>query len=727
MHLLSAMLGIAMLARWRLSVAFLAGFAWAWLAADGRLSQDLPGRLEGVDTEVVGRVASLPSLDETGIHFVIDVDRADAGIPPRIRLSWYDTRSRPQPGESWRFVVRLKRRNSTANPGGFDYEAYLFREGIGATGYVRSDAGNTRLAAPAGSFVLRMRAWIAQRIELAIGKGQATAIIKGLAVGDTQAIAPEQWRVFAATGTTHLMAISGMHIGMVAMLAAWCGGRLARLRRAQSWRVTVMHGRVVAGATAAVGYSLLAGLSVPTQRTLVMLCIWFGTLWWRRHASFAHALGIALIAVLLLDPFAPLAVGAWLSFVAVTVIVLAQGGRLQRARKVGSFTGAQVAVTVGLTPLLLTTFGSLSLVSPIANAVAVPLFTLVLVPLVLVGSFAAACWPPAGSPLLGIAAWLLDAAWPSLEWLAGQSVAVWHFPHLPAPEVAALCCGALLLLLPGLSATRVLGILLCLPAMLYRPSSPASGDYELTVLDVGQGLAVVVRTGTHVLVYDTGPAFRSGRDAGEQVVLPYLRYYGVQRIDALVVSHGDLDHSGGMASLAQALPVGQTIAGPSVAPADRQGTRCNRGQQWSWDGIRFSVLHPQGSARSADNDSSCVLRIAGAGGSALLAGDIEAASEQVLVENGLPATDIVVVPHHGSRSSSTAGFVHALEAKLAVFSSGYRNRWGFPQPDMVRRWSDAGAQTFLTSDSGAVEISVRAGQAMTIREYRREHRHYWNR
>ena len=551
--------------------------------------------------------------------------------------------------------------------------------------------------------------------------------MKGLAVGDTQSITVEQWRVFAATGTTHLMAISGMHIGMVALLAAWFGSRVARLRGAQTWRLTAMHGRVIAGTIAAIGYSLLAGLSVPTQRTLVMLCVWFGTLGWRRHGSFSQSMGIALVAVLLLDPFAPLAIGAWLSFGAVAVLVVAQADRLHSVRGFGGFILAQAAVTIGLVPLLLVAFGSLSLVSPLANAVAVPLFTFVLVPLVLAGSFLAACWPPAGTAILSLAVYVLDRVWPMLEWLAHQPAAVWHLPQLPVTEIAMLTCGALLFLLPGLAATRVLGFLLCLPAVVYAPSTPKEGDYDIGILDVGQGLAVVVRTHSHVLVYDTGPAFQSGRDAGEQVVLPYLRYRGIRRLDALVVSHGDLDHSGGVASLASALPIRQVIAGPSVRFSKSPKLHCSRGQTWTWDSVRFEMLHPADQTYVTDNDSSCVLRIGAVGGSVLLTGDVEGEGEQALVARGLPKTDIVVVPHHGSRSSSTAPFVTAVDASIAVFSAGYRNRWSFPREDIVARWREGGARTIVTSDSGAIEIAVRSGSRPVVHQYRKEQRRYWHR
>jgi competence protein ComEC len=314
-----------------------------------------------------------------------------------------------------------------------------------------------------------------------------------------------------------------------------------------------------------------------------------------------------------------------------------------------------------------------------------------------------------------------------LEWLAGQPGAIWHVPHLPIPELAALACGPFLLLAPGVWMTRWVALLLCLPAAFYRPETPSLGDFEVAVLDVGQGLSTVVRTHLHVLVYDTGPAFQSGRDAGEQVLLPYLRYYGVRAVDALIVSHGDLDHRGGMVTLMTSLPVRVTMAGPSVVLPNGTGKRCIRGQVWTWDEVRFEVLHPRTVTGEADNDSSCVLRISSSAGSALLTGDIESEGEQALVEAGLQQTQVVVAPHHGSRSSSTVPFVAAVGANLVVFSAGYRNRWGFPREDVVRRWRDAGARTLVTSTSGAIEISLDSGQPRAIREYRREHRRYWHR
>jgi competence protein ComEC len=723
--------------------------AWTWLHAAVGLAHDLPRELEGEDLLVRGYVASLPMPALLDPQFEVDVVDAeiDAGVdvgtgrcprqfPKRLRLAWYDTDLRPAPGELWQLVVRLKRRSGFANPGGYDYEAQLFRGGVGATGYVRADDRNRRLARASAKYpVLRARAWIAQRIAVATTGTTGTrkadrylGILQGLAVGDTQAMQPGQWRVFAATGTTHLMAISGLHISMVAALVSACGGGIAWLRSAQRRGWTAVHGKAAAGAAAAIVYSCLAGLSVPTQRTLIMLCIYFAARWWRRETDVANALGMALVGILLIDPFAPLAVGAWLSFVAVAVLVAANAGNLAEDTPIREFTRAQLVVTIGMLPLVVIAFGGVSLVSPLANALAIPLFTIFLVPLVLAGTLVAAISLPAGGWILGWASALLDLCWPAVEWLAQRPLAIWYFPTLSPLTCLALVTGCGLLVLPAIWPMRALALLLCLPAVLNRPPAPAAGAFAMTVLDVGQGLAIVVQTHAHTLVYDTGPAFRTGTDTGQLVVLPFLRSAGIRQIDTLMVSHGDLDHAGGMLSVLQGMTTRQVSAGPSVVltQAAAESVRCQAGQQWRWDGVSFEVLHPTDAPADSDNDSSCVLRIAGPAGSALLTGDIEKRAESSLVARGLPQTDVVVVAHHGSRSSSTVELVARMRARLAIFSAGYRNRWNFPKADVVERWRSTGARTVSTIDGGAIGVRVDTATGVQVEQYRQAHRHYWS-
>jgi competence protein ComEC len=708
-------------------VACVAGFGLAWSCAQTRLADDLSPSLEGRDIVVAGRIASILDTRDIDPQFEFEVEQTDHDVPRRVRLSWYDAEDIPQAGELWQFVVRLKRRNGFANPGGFDYEGYLFRAGIGATGYVRADSRNMKLADSGFAYpVLQARAWLSQRIGDAVGEASMLGILQGLAVGDTQAMRSEQWRVFAATGTSHLMAISGLHISMVAALAALAGGLIVRWRRAQALRLTIVQGQTIAGIGAALGYSLLAGMSVPTQRTLIMLCIYFAARWARRVTGIGDVLGCALIGVLLIDPFAPMSVGAWLSFGAVAIIVAATIGRLRPDTKVRGFVRVQWAVTLGLLPILTIAFGSLSLISPVANAIAIPLFTLVIVPLVLIGTGVACLSIEFGGGILKLAAWLLEQCWPALAWLADRPLAMWYFPELPLTHHVFLALGAAMLVLPGSLPMRIAAIAMCLPAVLYRPAAPQPGGFELAMLDVGQGLAVVVRTHRHTLVYDAGPAFRTGRDTGELVVVPFLRSRGVRAVDRLVISHGDLDHAGGARSIVSHVKTHDVLAGSSVE-LPHVTSRCERGQRWTWDEVTFEILHPAAdSAPRSDNDTSCVLKIVGSHGSALLTGDIEAESESAIARSGSARADIVAVPHHGSRSSSTPAFIAVTEARLALVSAGYRNRWNFPKDDVVERWQAAGAEVISTIPSGAIELTVGRDGAIQVRRHRQERRRFWS-
>jgi competence protein ComEC len=361
---------------------------------------------------------------------------------------------------------------------------------------------------------------------------------------------------------------------------------------------------------------------------------------------------------------------------------------------------------------------------------AIPFFTFIIVPLVLVGTLLLELNTTLGGWVLHGVAYLLEAAWPLLDWASKLPLAMWHLPELPFWLAAFMLVGCLLAIAPGIAATRIAGAMLCLPALLWQPPKPSQGSFDLAVLDVGQGLAVVVTTQSHVLVYDAGPSFRSGRDTGELVVLPYLFSRGVRRIDTLMLSHGDNDHVGGARSLLAGLPINQVLVGPSVS-LPQPVERCIAGQHWQWDQVDFQVLHPATGDAPSKNDSSCVLRIVGnAGDGALLLGDIEHNVESRLVANGtIQQADIVVVPHHGSRTSSTEVLTHAVAPKIAVISAGFGNRWGFPKPDVVARWHAVGARILSTSDSGAVEIAVgvtaEQANSIEVRAYRERDLAYW--
>ena len=706
-------------------IAFVLGVLWAWLRAAQVQSDSLDPALEGHDAWIEGWIASLPANSETDSQFLFDVANAPTGIPSRIKLAWYQSTLRPQPGEHWRFRTKLKRRNGFQNPGGFDYEALLFSQGVGATGYIKDDPQNTKLTGVRVLDVVdKVRAHIAASMAIALPNSTMLGVLQGLAVGDTRQVSTEQWQVFAKTGITHLMAISGLHITMIAGLFAGLGRLVSRLPNAQARGLTSIHGETVCGLLGAMTYSLLAGMSIPTQRTLAMLCIYFVARWLRRELSLADGLSLALLAVLLIDPFAPLSAGAWLSFGAVAVLGFCVSGYLANANVIRTFGRVQWVVTIGLVPLIVLSFGSLSLVSPVANAAAVPAFTLLIVPLSLVGAVLSLCSSALAHPVLALANWLLEGCWPALSWLANLPLAQWHFASPVWWQILALLAGVLLLIVPGIAPIRCAGLLLCVPAIFNAGRAVGPGCFELAVLDVGQGLAVVVRTQAHTLVYDTGPAFRSGRDAAQLAVLPYLYAMGARTLDMLVVSHDDLDHRGGMNSLVSQMRLSEARLGPSVR--SRISSRpCNRGDNWVWDGVRFEFLHPGDESLGTDNETSCVLLVSTGSQSVLLTGDIQDQAEHVIVQNGLQHVTAVVVPHHGSATSSTAEFVAALAPQIAIFSTGYLNRWGFPKQAVVDRWRAVGARTFDTAYSGAITLSVDPGKKVQVDEYRKSHRRYW--
>jgi competence protein ComEC len=690
-------------------IAMLAvGFGSTWLVVSHRLEERLDPRLEGVTLSIRGSVASVPQTRPEGVRFRFATEASD-GLPPLVELTWYEPDWRPRPAERLDLDVRLRRPRGFANPGGFDVEARMLREGIGATGYVRAarnDGRDWRDVARHPVLVARGAAYDAIRDSL--GDRPATGIVAGLAVGLQDALSREQWRDLARSGTSHLMAISGMHIGMLAAIAAWIAMRAARWRQRRGARGTARDVAVVAGTATAMVYALLAGWSVPTQRTVLMIALVAVALRLRRRLGGDDALALGVLAVLALDPLAPLAIGFWLSFVAVAVILFAGSGFLHRPTLAGAFAHVQLAVTVGLVPVLAGGFGSVSLVSAFVNVVAIPLYTIVIVPAVLLGTALVCVVPAAGQVVLEWVAWLIEFTWPLIAASSALPFATWGLAALPWAGFVALGVGALAALAPLPPAGRLAGLVIVVACSAWRPAPPALGEARVTILDVGQGLAAVVQTRGHALVYDAGPVFRSGTDTGQLVVEPFLRSRGVRRIDVLVASHDDDDHVGGAASLVKLTGVDRLIASGSSLDALGAVQRCRAGQEWTWDGVEFEWLHPVDPLLPRDNDRSCVLAVRAGRRGVLFAGDAERIAEIEMLERGrIVVTDVVVVPHHGSRTSSSERFVAALEPRWAVVSAGHRNRWGFPAASVVARWEAAGAEVLRTADSGAIDFELR--------------------
>jgi competence protein ComEC len=724
--------------------ALMLGFAWAGLMAQHRLADALPEANEGRDVEIVGVVAALPQRFERGVRFAFDVESAAGSVPSRISVTWYRG-WRPQddddfhvlpplkPGERWRLTVRLKRPHGSLNPHSFDFEAWLFEQNIRATGYVRQNEANARLdefvAAPA-YVVERVRGWIRDRFDRVLGDAPYTGILVALAIGDQQAIAPALWQTFARTGVTHLLSVSGLHITMVAGLAAWLAGWGWRRSSWLALRLPAQKAAAVAGFLAALAYCLLAGFAVPAQRTLYMLAVVAVALWMGRTTVVSRVLALALLLVLLLDPWAVLSAGFWLSFGAVGLLFYIGAGRLREGHWLAVWGRAQWAVTVGMIPALLALFQQFSIVSPLANAVAIPVVSLVVTPLALVGAL------PFTDPLLWLAHGVMAAVMALLDWLAASPWAVWQQQAPPPWAVALGVAGVGWLLLPRGFPARWIGVLALLPLVLVSPPRPPVGEATVTVLDVGQGLAVHVQTATHDLLYDAGPAFSADANSGNRIIVPYLWAQGVRRLDAMVISHADKDHEGGAEAVATEIPTALLL---SSVPADHPLARlslprrsCLDGDHWQWDSVSFRVLHPTEEdykLATKTNDVSCVLKIGATGGSVLLTGDIEARNEAALLaRHGVDVTaDVLVPPHHGSRSSSTPEFVAAVAPRQAVFSSGYRNRFGHPAPEVVERYRLAGSELRRTDREGAVTIRLGASAIATTTQLDQRRRYWYGR
>jgi competence protein ComEC len=735
---LLAVLALAFLPhpRLRLPGCALLGLAWCALRADVAFEARLPRERDGRDFAVVGTVEELPrrSLDAT--RFELHVERAELdgreiALRGRLRLSWYD--GAPQELDAcsrWQLQLRLRRPRGLVNRGGFDSERHALERGIVAVGYVREADSNRRLG-ERGWCVDRLRERLAHDIAQRVGDPHDAALVRAFAIGDTRGLDQDDWEVARATGVPHLIAISGFHVGIAAGFGALLVRLLWRLWPRLGLRIALPVAQAPAALAAAIGYGALAGNSLPTLRTLMMIAIVALAHGARRGSGGAHALALALLAILVLDPLATLSAGFWLSFVGVAFLLgcLARGrGWAGRLRELGA---GQLLMSVALLPLTVWFFGEVSLVGVLANLIAVPVVSLVIVPLCLLGLLALLILPVAAVLPLTLAAAVAHAQWRLLEQMASWPGAHGYLPEAAPWALALAMLGAAWMFLPRGVPARGLGALLFLPLLLPDRPPPEQGAFVATVIDVGQGLSVLVRTREHVLLYDAGARYRSEFDLGEAAVLPTLHALGVGKLDALVVSHGDNDHAGGAPAVARAHPQARRYAG-EPARLDLAAAQCRAGQSWRWDGVDFRMLGPGSDALeahggSADNDRSCVLLVETASGRLLLTGDIGRRIEPAIasaVGDGPPL--VLLVPHHGSRSSSSEAFLAALAPRFAVVSAGWRNRFGHPHPAVVQRYADAGVPLEETARSGALEIGFGrdAAPRLVARERERRARHW---
>ena len=726
---------------------FAAGFFYAATRAQMRLDNALPPAWEGRDIQLIGVVASLPRHDERSVRFELDVERVltrDAVVPSHIALTWWGAVAKAgqrgttpdiKPGERWQLTVRLRRPRGSANPHGFDYEAWLFEREVRATGTVRPKSGSRRIDAMVHKpayWIEATRERLRARILQALPDKPYAGVLVALAIGDQRAIPPDQWQIFTRSGVNHLMSISGLHVTMVSGLVFALAYGLWRRSARLVLRLPARKAAVVAGLLAALIYTLLAGFEVPAQRTLYMLAVMAAALWMNRMGSALAVLTAALLVVVLIDPWAVLAAGFWLSFGAVGVILYVSVGRLKQAdRPHWLITWAQVqwAVTLALMPALLAMFQQVSIISPLANALAIPLVSLAVVPLTLVGMLLPFDW------VLQLAHAVMAACTAALEWMSQLPAAVWQQHAPPGWAVALAVVGAAILLLPRGVPLRWTGAAWFLPLFLALPPPLNEGELRLTVLDVGNGLAVVARTRHHTLLFDTGSAYGPHTDAGNRMIVPYLRAAGVKALDVLIVSHDDLDHYGGASSVLQAMPVAQLLTSvPDLDPLRfevEKSARCVAGQDWEWDGVRFDLLHPTGEsyadASIKDNNRSCVLRIAAGKHVALIPADIEARAEQQLLASSPEKlrAQVLVAPHHGSKTSSIPAFVRAVDPRIVIYPVGYRNRFGHPHVDVEERYLRQGSHVYRSDRDGAVTVNLGVAETIRVTPYRSTYRRYW--
>lgn len=560
-------------------------------------------------------------------------------------------------------------------------------------------------------------------------------MIRALVVGDDSKISRHDWDVYLYTGVNHLMSISGLHITMLAGLAftvisfVW-----RRFSRLVMWMPT-KKAATIGGVLVALLYACLAGLSIPTQRTLYMLTVVALALLLNQRINFSRVLLIALFVVVLIDPWSVNAPGFWLSFSAVAIITFATVNRLRLRHWFIEAVNTQWSVTLGLLPFLIFMFGQASIVSPIANAFAIPIISLLVVPLSILGALIPLDF------ILQLAHSILSICMMGLNWLASLSFATWQQAVVPFWRVVIGMVGVIWLLLPRGVPMRWLGLILMLPMIFTEQQQLHIGEMQVTVLDVGQGLSVVVKTANHIMLYDTGRQYNQESDAGASIVLPYLRSQGIKKLDALIISHDDNDHSGGVASIMAKMPIAwaaSSYALPSdIIFADVQSEppkqlTCFAGQKWLWDGVRFEVLYPSAQSYQQDNikdnNRSCVIKVTSRNGTILLTGDIEAEAELLLLQTQRYKlkSDVLIAPHHGSKTSSTESFIQSVGAKHVIFTVGYLNQFRHPRPSVAGRYLENGAQLYRSDYHGAVLIDFMHSHPIQPRSWRLDDAKYWH-
>jgi competence protein ComEC len=705
------------------------GFVWVMFYLHLFSAPVLPKALEGKTIILQGRVVSMITTGEQSIHFIVKTSTVN-GVKTqwKIRLGWYRHYARVHPGDVWRFSVRLKRPHGHANPGGFDYEEWLFQQHLTASGYV-SGAQNKCLSHSRWYNGLdSFRARLSKKIAQVVGPKKVLGFIQALSVGDRSLVTKAQKNVLKATGTSHLLAISGLHIGLVAGLFFFFGTFFWRQFPRLLLRLPAQCAGAFFAMSGALVYAGMAGFGLSTQRALLMIAVVMFCTWQKRLLRPWSALSVALWVILLWDPLAVISASFWLSFSAVVVITFAVSGRLRADGKIKSLYRVQFAVVVGLMPLSLLYFSQVSLVAPLANLVAIPWVGFLVVPFCLLGCAALGVNVTLAKWVFYVAVKNMQWALCFLTWVSHFSWGVWAVSMPSSVALFFSVLGVFLLLMPKGVPAKYLAGLFFLPLFFPVHARIKKNEFRFILLDVGQGLASVIETKHHVMLYDTGPRYSAGYDAGNSVILPFLKTQGIHKLDTIVLSHLDDDHSGGLRSVASAIPVNRIYTSNTRGLHLAHLVLCHAGQHWIWDGVAFEMLYPYQKTLGSSNDRSCVLKISTGKHALLLTGDIEKKSEDLLVKQttkSLSAT-VLVAPHHGSKTSSSWGFLDAVSPKMGLFPVGYLNRFHFPSKIIVQRYHALGIQTYQTQKTGAETVVFKPNQPLVFSFYREKRRRIWS-
>ena len=718
-------------------LCLLFGFLWALVHGHLNLYPELDKALEGVDLEVSGQIISIPNVQTRSVRFEFVIHEAmrtgmtkPEQLPKKVRLNWYGNVPDLQLGEIWQLRIRLKRPWGFANPGSYDYEKWLFENKIRATGYVRSKGNNLRLQETS---ILNPNYYFRAKLnnKLSAIELKHSAIIKALTLGERGQMSSDYWSVLTETGTNHLLAISGLHVGIISgfvyFLMVWLWKRSERL----CLFISAQRIAAIAGILAAVFYAMLAGFSIPTQRAMIMAAVVFLSIYTMQSFRSWNILSLALLCVLIIDPFSVLSPGFWLSFLAVTIILFSVND--SNKAKGWHIVRIQFVLALGLLPVTLLFFQQASLISPLANFFAVPWISILVVPLTLLGSLCLLVDEMIGVWLLQCVNFMLEIFWWVLEFFYSLPFASWKHA-IPDWVIIPTALGILLLLLPKGLPAKVLSIALLSPLVFAKAPIVPEGNLNLSVLDVGQGTALILQVEEHVLVYDTGPKFSSNFNAGEAVVATYLRKRGVNEIDILVVSHEDKDHAGGLDGLLMNINAKQMIVNHTSAYKHENLQACREGMHWNWNMVDFKILHPSKDIAAENigtlskNNSSCVLLINHPSGSILLTGDIERSIEKDLIKHyqDMLDVDILIAPHHGSNSSSTTQFIQATSPEFVVFTTGYRNPYGFPDEKVVSRYEEYGSHLVNSAMQGMISFEISIDGLQLQPGYREVRQRFWH-